>query len=50
MKMRKALDPEFRKRISGIASPYGDGRASQRIMEMLRAIRLGPSLLMKAPT
>lgn len=50
VKMRKALDPEFRKRISGIASPYGDGRASQRIMETLRAIRLGPSLLMKAPT
>ena len=48
-KMRIALSPEFRERVRGVSNPYGDGRASERILKVLREVQLGPSLLMKAP-
>ena len=50
VKIRQALSPEFRRRMGGIVNPYGDGRAAERIIGALRAIELGPSFLMKAPT
>ena len=48
-KMRLALSLEFRERVRGVANPYGDGCASERILKVLREVELGPSLLMKAP-
>ncbi len=48
-KMRIALSPEFREQVRGMANPYGDGCASQRILKVLKKVQLGPSLLMKAP-
>jgi UDP-N-acetylglucosamine 2-epimerase len=48
-KMRLALSPEFRERVRGVTNPYGDGCASARILQVLREVQLGPSLLMKAP-
>lgn len=48
-KMRIALSPEFKEEARGIANPYGDGCASQRILKVLKEVQLGPSLLMKAP-
>jgi len=30
------LQPEWRQRLEGTTSPYGDGNASQRILEVLR--------------
>ena len=48
-KMRIALSPEFRDRVRGVTNPYGDGCASERILQVLREVELGPSLLMKAP-
>jgi UDP-N-acetylglucosamine 2-epimerase (non-hydrolysing)/GDP/UDP-N,N'-diacetylbacillosamine 2-epimerase (hydrolysing) len=48
-KMRIAMSLEFKKKVKGRANPYGDGCASQRILEVLREVRLGQSLLMKAP-
>lgn len=34
--MRKAMQPGFRKRIAGLPNPYGDGRASERMLETIR--------------
>ena len=48
-KIRTALSPEFRERVRGVSNPYGDGCASERILQVLREVQLGPSLLMKAP-
>jgi UDP-N-acetylglucosamine 2-epimerase (non-hydrolysing)/GDP/UDP-N,N'-diacetylbacillosamine 2-epimerase (hydrolysing) len=33
--VRKAVEPEFRKRLTGCPNPYGDGRASERIVARL---------------
>jgi len=43
----RALDPEFRKSLEGLVNPYGDGRASERIVEVLITAPLGEKLLMK---
>lgn len=40
-------DAGFRRRVQRGASPYGDGRASERIVETLEGIRIGPDLLQK---
>ena len=47
--MQIALSPEFRERVRGVPNPYGDGCASERILQVLRDAVLGFSLLMKAP-
>ncbi|MEE2883166.1 MAG: UDP-N-acetylglucosamine 2-epimerase [Planctomycetota bacterium] len=38
---------EFRETLTGMENPYGDGRAGQRIAEILATIDLGPRLLEK---
>jgi UDP-hydrolysing UDP-N-acetyl-D-glucosamine 2-epimerase len=45
--IERALTAEFRRDISGLESPYGDGQASQIICEALLKTPLGPKLLFK---
>jgi UDP-hydrolysing UDP-N-acetyl-D-glucosamine 2-epimerase len=45
--IRQALSPEFRRSIRGLASPYGDGRASKIIADVLLRTPLGEKLLFK---
>ena len=45
--LKRALSPEFRKSYKSLKSPYGDGRASQRITKVLAETELGPKLLFK---
>ncbi len=45
--VRAALDPAFRKSLAGLANPYGDGRASERIVRVLTETPLGEELLVK---
>jgi UDP-hydrolysing UDP-N-acetyl-D-glucosamine 2-epimerase len=45
--IRQALDPAFRASLNGLASPYGDGHASERITKALETVELGPALLRK---
>jgi UDP-N-acetylglucosamine 2-epimerase len=43
----QALDPAFRAGLGGLQNPYGDGRASERIVRMLKEVELGTTLLVK---
>jgi UDP-hydrolysing UDP-N-acetyl-D-glucosamine 2-epimerase len=45
--IRRALDPSFRAVARTLENPYGDGRAAERIVDRLRAVDLGPKLLLK---
>ncbi len=45
--IRRALDPAFRRALSGRPNPYGDGRAAPRIVRVLREVELGPRLVRK---
>jgi len=47
--LERALDPQFRQGLAGMASPYGDGRAAGRIVEILAEIRFDEALLTKRP-
>lgn len=42
-----ALDPRFRQELQGLDNPYGDGRAAERIVEVLAEVPLGEELLLK---
>lgn len=42
-----ALAPEFRESLAGMSSPYGDGHAAERIVEILRRVPLDERLLRK---
>lgn len=46
--LRRALDPALRAALSG-RSPYGDGRAAPRILDLLVELRHDPRLLAKQP-
>ncbi len=41
------LDPDFRAGLDGMTNPYGDGRAGERIAEILGTVPLGARLLHK---
>lgn len=43
----RALDPEFRAGLRGLVNPYGDGRASERIADVLERAELGLGLVAK---
>ena len=43
----RARTAEFRESLAGMANPYGDGRASERIVSVLTSVPLGAELLMK---
>jgi UDP-hydrolysing UDP-N-acetyl-D-glucosamine 2-epimerase len=45
--IRRATEPSFTESLRRIASPYGDGRASERIATVLRTLELGERLLRK---
>jgi UDP-N-acetylglucosamine 2-epimerase (non-hydrolysing)/GDP/UDP-N,N'-diacetylbacillosamine 2-epimerase (hydrolysing) len=45
--LKRALSPEFRGNCRGLESPYGDGRASHRIVQKLATTPPGPKLLFK---
>ena len=45
--IRRATDPGFRKSLQGLANPYGDGKASRRIVAKLAEVPLSGRLLMK---
>lgn len=45
--VRRVLDPAFRRSFEGMVNPYGDGRASERITEVLATTPLGERLLHK---
>jgi len=45
--VERARSDEFRRSLAGMANPYGDGHAAERILEVLTSVRLGPELLMK---
>lgn len=45
--LAKAMEPEFRESLRGMQNPYGDGRASEKIVEILRTVVLGEELLLK---
>ncbi len=42
-----ALNPAFRASLRGMENPYGDGRAAEKIVEVLRSVPLGEKLLIK---
>jgi UDP-hydrolysing UDP-N-acetyl-D-glucosamine 2-epimerase len=48
-KIATALDPAFRASLEGMENPYGDGRAGERIAEILATSPLGEELLVKRP-
>ncbi len=45
--LRKALDPAFRAGLKDMVSPYGEGRAGERIAQCLVETRIDPRLLVK---
>ena len=45
--LARALDPAFREGLRGSENPYGDGTASQRIVNVLARVALGEELLRK---
>jgi UDP-hydrolysing UDP-N-acetyl-D-glucosamine 2-epimerase len=45
--IRRALEPEFRIRLTGMRNPYGDGRAAPRIVKVLKETELDKRLLLK---
>jgi UDP-hydrolysing UDP-N-acetyl-D-glucosamine 2-epimerase len=45
--IRTASSEAFRDRLRGMTNPYGDGRASERIVDVLTSVPLGQQLLLK---
>lgn len=45
--LRKAASPEFRDWLQEQPRPFGDGTASEKIVEVLRTVKIGPSLFEK---
>ena len=43
----KAKSPKFRASLQGMTNPYGDGRASAKTLETLKAVPLGEELMLK---
>lgn len=46
-KLAHARSPQFRASLAGMENPYGDGHASEKIVEVLTTVPLTPSLLIK---
>jgi UDP-hydrolysing UDP-N-acetyl-D-glucosamine 2-epimerase len=46
--IERALSPAFRDGLRGLANPYGDGHASERIVAELRDVELGPGFVRKS--
>ncbi len=48
--IRKAISPDFRKKIKGCENPYGDGYSSVRILDILQSTPINDKLLVKRLT
>lgn len=48
--VRRALNPEYRDGLRGMKNPYGDGKASERIVEILASVAIDEQLLLKQLT
>jgi UDP-N-acetylglucosamine 2-epimerase (non-hydrolysing)/GDP/UDP-N,N'-diacetylbacillosamine 2-epimerase (hydrolysing) len=46
--VRKALSPGFKRSLKGLKNPYGEGNASERIVEKLATIPLGEELIKRS--
>jgi UDP-N-acetylglucosamine 2-epimerase (non-hydrolysing)/GDP/UDP-N,N'-diacetylbacillosamine 2-epimerase (hydrolysing) len=46
-KIMQARSESFRKSLTGMENPYGEGHASEKIVEVLTTIPLSPDLLIK---
>jgi UDP-N-acetylglucosamine 2-epimerase (non-hydrolysing)/GDP/UDP-N,N'-diacetylbacillosamine 2-epimerase (hydrolysing) len=46
-RIAEARSPAFRASLAGMANPYGDGHAAERIVEVLTTVPTGPQLLIK---
>ena len=45
--IEKGLSADFRESLNGMTNPYGDGHASEKIVEILCKVNLGDELLIK---
>ena len=45
--LARAADPAFRRSLAGLANPYGDGHAAERIADVLASAELGEGLVVK---
>jgi len=45
--LKRALSDAFGRSLTGMVNPYGDGRTSQRIVQVLAEVELGPAVLVK---
>jgi UDP-hydrolysing UDP-N-acetyl-D-glucosamine 2-epimerase len=45
--VRRGLEPTFRNSLAGMVNPYGEGKASERIADILSQVPLGEKLLIK---
>jgi UDP-hydrolysing UDP-N-acetyl-D-glucosamine 2-epimerase len=45
--IKKATDPVFRRSLQGIPNPYGDGKSSERIVNILSTIEINEKLMFK---
>jgi UDP-hydrolysing UDP-N-acetyl-D-glucosamine 2-epimerase len=45
--IQKAIDPQFRASLTGLANPYGNGEASSIILQRLKSVPLGDALVRK---
>jgi UDP-hydrolysing UDP-N-acetyl-D-glucosamine 2-epimerase len=45
--IRSALSPDFRETLRGLKNPYGDGKAADRIVQVLKSVPLNRHLLVK---
>ncbi|MCH7761713.1 UDP-N-acetylglucosamine 2-epimerase [candidate division TA06 bacterium] len=43
--IKKAVDPGFRDGLAGLTNPYGDGHASEKIVERLKQVEISDGLL-----
>jgi UDP-hydrolysing UDP-N-acetyl-D-glucosamine 2-epimerase len=46
-RIEQATSPQFRERLTGLVNPYGDGRAAERIVQVLTTTPLSAELLVK---
>lgn len=48
--LRKAISAEFREALQGMENPYGDGKASERIVSILKTVQINEQLIYKQIT
>ena len=46
-KISEAMSLEFRESLAGMTNPYGDGHASEKIVQVLTTVPLSEELLVK---